>query len=92
MVMLYDTGARIQEILDLRLMDLHPSDAVPCVYLNGKGQKTQAVPLLSKTIRHLKLYMEHFHMKKPQNHNDLLFYTVIKGKTGKISPDNVSCF
>lgn len=92
MVMLYDTGARIQEMLDLRLMDLHLNDSVPCIYLTGKGQKTRAVPLLSKTVQHLELYMEHFHSQKPRNREDLLFYTVIKGQTGKMSPDNVSCF
>ncbi|MEX6430896.1 tyrosine-type recombinase/integrase [Ferrimicrobium acidiphilum] len=92
MVLLYDTGARIQEILDLHLTDLHLDDAVPCVYLTGKGQKTRAVPLLSKTVQHLELYMERFHGQKLQNPEDLLFYTVIKGKTGKMSPDNVSCF
>jgi site-specific recombinase XerD len=92
MVLLYDTGARIQEILDLRLKDLHLSDSVPCVYLTGKGGKTRAVPLLPKTVQHLELYMGHFHAQKPQNREDLLFYTVIKGKTGKMSPDNVSCF
>ncbi len=93
MVLLYDTGARIQEILDLRLMDLHLSDSVPCIYLTGKGQKIRAVPLLSKTVQHLELYMGHFHSPKPpQNREALLFYTVIKGETGKMSPDNVSCF
>ena len=92
MVLLYDTGARIQEILDLRLTDLHLDDAVPCVYLTGKGQKTRAVPLLAKTVQHLELYIRHFHSQKPQNPEDLLFYTVIKGATGKMSPDNVSCF
>ncbi|MHB8190446.1 MAG: tyrosine-type recombinase/integrase [Ferrimicrobium sp.] len=92
MVLLYDTGARIQEILDLRLMDLHLSDSISCVYLTGKGERTRAVPVLSKTIQHLGLYMKHFHGQKPQNRQDLLFYTVIKGQTGKMSPDNVSCF
>lgn len=92
MIFLYDTGARIQEILDLRLKDLHLSDSVPCVYLTGKGQKTRAVPLLKKTIQHLNLYMKHFHPENMHNNDDLLFYTVIKGKTGKMSPDNVASF
>lgn len=91
MIFLYDTGARIQEVLDLRLKDLHLNDSVPCVYLTGKGQKTRAVPLLKKTIQHLNLYMKHFHPETMHN-NDLLFYTVIKGKTGKMSSDNVASF
>lgn len=92
MIILYDTGARIQEVLDLRLKDLHLNDSVPCVYLTGKGQKTRVVPLLNKTLQHLQLYMKHFHPSAPYGSDDTLFYTVIKGKTGKMSPDNVASF
>jgi integrase/recombinase XerD len=92
MIFLYDTGARIQEVLDLRLKDLHLRDSVPSVYLTGKGQKTRVVPLLKKTLQHLDLYLRHFHPETTCSNDDLLFYTVIKGKTGKMSPDNVASF
>ena len=92
MIFLYDTGARIQEILDLRLNDLHLNDSVPCVYLTGKGQKTRAVPILNKTIKHLELYMKYFHPEDTRRNDELLFYTVIKGNVGKMSADNVSSF
>jgi len=39
MILLYDTGARIQEILDLKLRDIHLNDQTPCIYLTGKGIK-----------------------------------------------------
>jgi site-specific recombinase XerD len=42
MILLYDTGARIQEVLDLRLKDIHLKDQTPCIYLTGKGNKTRA--------------------------------------------------
>ena len=92
MVLLYDTGARIQELLDLRIKDLHLNNSVPCVYLTGKGRKTRAVPLLKKTIEHLEVYMKHFHNELEYRDEDLLFYTVIKGKVGKMSCDNVALF
>lgn len=92
MILLYDTGARIQEILDLRLKDLHLRDQPSCIYLTGKGNKTRAVPLMDKTIAHLKEYMKHFHPKDPQNQEAFLFYTQIKGIQGRMSDDNVSCF
>lgn len=92
MIFMYDTGARIQELLDLRLKDLHLNDSVPCVYLTGKGQKTRAVPLLKKTEKHLGLYMKHYHPAETRINEDLLFYTVIKGQTGKMSADNVASF
>lgn len=92
MIFMYDTGARIRELLDLRLKDLHLNDSIPCVYLTGKGQKMRAVPLLKKTVKHLDLYMRHYHMSKTRKADDLLFYTVIKGETGKMSADNVASF
>jgi len=91
LVLLYDTGARIQEILDLRLRDLHLQATVPCIYLTGKGQKTRVVPLLTKTVAHLNRYLEHFHGKSA-SHEAWLFYTVIKGHVGPMSPDTVARF
>jgi len=92
MILLYDTGARIQEILDLRLKDIHLNDQTPCIYLTGKGNKTRAVPLMDKTIAHLHAYINIFHPEDEQNNEQYLFYTLIKGLKGRMSADNVSCF
>jgi site-specific recombinase XerD len=92
MILLYDTGARIQEILDLQLKDFHMGDQTPCIYLTGKGNKTRAVPLMEKTIAHLHQYLKRFHPNADLNHDSLLFFTQIKGHKGKMSDDNVSCF
>lgn len=90
LVLLYDTGARIQELLDLRLGDVHWQESVPCVYLTGKGQKTRVVPLLPPTVQHLKRYIERH--SAPADPDASLFYTVIKGHTGPMSPDAVARF
>jgi len=92
MILLYDTAARIQELLDLKLNDLHLSDSTPCVYLTGKGRKTRVVPLLEKTIAHLNAYLEIYHPEGTRKTDDLLFYTVIKGKVGRMSEDNAAIF
>ncbi len=92
MIFLYDTGARIQEILDLKLKDLHLNDQTPCVYLTGKGNKTRAVPLMDKTIAHLHSYLKIFHPNAELNNDGYLFFTTIKGQIDKMSDDNVSCF
>ena len=92
MILLYDTGARIQEILDLKLTDLHLNDQTPCLYLTGKGNKTRPVPLMDKTIEHLQAYRQVFHPAIDQAENHPLFYTLHKGQKSKMSPDNVSCF
>lgn len=92
MVLLYDTGARIQEMLDLKLKDIHMNDQTPCVYLTGKGNKTRCVPLMDKTIAHLQQYLKTFHPEGDQNSDQYLFYTRIRGLKGRMSDDNVSCF
>jgi integrase/recombinase XerD len=92
MILLYDTGARIQEILDLKLKDIHLNDQTPCIYLTGKGNKTRAVPLMDKTIAHFHEYVRIFHAEGSLKNGELLFYTLIKGLKGKMSDDNVSCF
>lgn len=43
MILLYDAGARIQEMLDLRLNDLHISSDEKYVVLTGKGGKTSVL-------------------------------------------------
>jgi len=91
LILLYDTGARIQELLDLRLQDLRWQEPVPCAYLTGKGQKTRVVPLLPRTVQHLKRYLDRFH-PAPFVLDTWLFYTVIKGQTGPLSPDAVARF
>jgi integrase/recombinase XerD len=92
MILLYDTGARIQEILNLKLKDIHLHDQTPCIYLTGKGNKTRAVPLMDKTIAHLHEYMRAFHPDGCLKNDQYLFYTLIKGQKGEMSNDNVSCF
>jgi integrase/recombinase XerD len=92
MILLYDTGARIQEILDLKLKDIHLNDQTPCIYLTGKGNKTRAVPIMDKTIAHFHEYMKIFHPESRPKNDEYLFFTLIKGQIGKMSDDNVSCF
>jgi site-specific recombinase XerD len=92
MILMYDTGGRMQEILDLKLKDLRLDSDIPCVYLTGKGNKVRAVPLMEKTILHLKEYLRIFHTAYLQNVENYLFYTVIKGQQGPMSPDNVAVF
>jgi site-specific recombinase XerD len=55
---LYDTGARVQELCDLRLRDVR-LDSPPSIQLTGKGRKTRIVPLMKGTLSLLKPYIEH---------------------------------
>ena len=49
MIFLYDTGARIQETLDVKICDLR-IDKTPTVTLHGKGGKIRVVPLMKDTV------------------------------------------
>ncbi len=92
MIMLYDTAARIQELLDLKLKDLCLDSEVPYVYLTGKGQKTRSVPMLKKTIAHLDYYLDCYHPERNDSTDRFLFYTVIHNKICRMSEDNVAYF
>ncbi len=50
---LYDSGARAQELCDLTLNDVHFSKQ-PHVILHGKGGKTRSVPLMERPAKMLK--------------------------------------
>ncbi len=49
---LYDTAARVQELIDLRVRDVHLASPAR-VRLTGKGRKTRLVPLMSGTAQAL---------------------------------------
>jgi len=54
---LYDTGARVQELCDLRVRDVR-LDSPSVIELTGKGSKTRHVPLVANTVKLLRSYME----------------------------------
>lgn len=77
-MLMYDTGARIQEMVDIKLCDLQIGK-LPKVTLHGKGRKTRIVPLMDKTSQHLQRYLSIFHINTPIRSDAPLFYTVIHG-------------
>ena len=79
MILLYDTGARVQEMLNIRLSDIQLGP-LPKVTLFGKGRKTRIVPLMEKTAQHLKKYLLEFHADNASEEDVTLFYSVIRGE------------
>lgn len=55
LVLLYDTGARASEIINLRVEDIRLEDKV--VVLNGKGNKQRIVPIMENTKNILYQYI-----------------------------------
>jgi site-specific recombinase XerD len=56
LTMLYNTGARVSEIIAVRVVDV-VLDASPCVHLHGKGRKQRAVPLWRSTVRAVRAWL-----------------------------------
>ena len=48
--LLYNTGARVSEIVGVRVVDV-VLDGAACVHLHGKGRKDRSVPLWKSTVR-----------------------------------------
>jgi len=70
---LYDTGARVQELIDLSVKDIRV-DTPAQIYLSGKGRKRRAVPLLTRTVELLKEYMSERNLYLPECINSPLFF------------------
>jgi len=90
MILMYDSGARNQEVLDLRVSDIHVSLQNPHVVIRGKGNKTRLVPLMNKTVEHYTNYVRLFHNGVVTD--NLLFYVVQKAEKQAMSSDNVAKF
>lgn len=56
MATLYDTGARVQELIDLKISDIRLMNPAT-ITLNGKGNKRRSVPIMKKTQKLLENYM-----------------------------------
>ncbi len=69
---LYDTGARVQELIDLRVRDVHLASPA-WVRLTGKGRKTRLVPLMSSTARALDQYLRDERLDEPASAEACLF-------------------
>lgn len=84
LIFFYDTGARIQEVLNVRICDLK-LDSSPKVILHGKGNKVRTVPLMKDTAQHLKHYMAVFHEGEPAASSQTLFYVERKSVSISLS-------
>jgi len=84
MILMYDTGARIQEMIDIKICDLRLGKT-STVMLHGKGSKIRSVPLMDKTVQHLHKYISVFHDDVPSASEVPLFYSEIHGRRNALS-------
>lgn len=69
---LYDTGARVQELIELTAGDVR-LEAPAQVRILGKGSKVRVVPLMQNTTRLLRQYINENSLANPENYDRPLF-------------------
>lgn len=84
LLMLYSTAARIDEILSMKVGQLHLDDVKPYAGIVGKGNKVRTLYLLPRTVAHLKKYLLEFHGDAPCA-EAYLFYSRNTGIYGKLT-------
>lgn len=73
MVVLYDAGARVQELIDLRVCEIRLAQP-STITLTGKGNKKRVVPILAKTRSLLESYMNENHLLETGRQQSPLFH------------------
>lgn len=92
MALLYDSGCRDQEILDLKVKDLivdNPEKAE--LHVTGKGNKYRTTPISKDIAEMYKRYCRAFDIDRNRDADEYLFVTRNTrnhGKIGKMSDDN----
>ena len=77
LTVLYDTGARVQELIDLSVGDVR-LEAPAQARLFGKGRKTRVVPLLTRTADLLGEYIQRHELGRPEE----LRHPVFRNRSG----------
>ena len=77
--LMYDTGARVQEVVDLTPSALH-MEKPTTIRVAGKGNKTRIIPLLEAQVKILKSYLLENNLTKPYAVSYPLFFNSRKEK------------
>lgn len=86
MLLMYKTGCRVQELANIRLMDVHLGKC-PYIMLQGKGNKNRNVPIRKNLVEHTNNYLQLFH---PHAHvDDYLIFTIRNNQKHRMTEDNI---
>jgi len=86
LLLLYETAARVSEIANLNVSDLHLDRSEPYVKLSGKGKKERIIPLVDRLPVILKTYVAEFPGRLG---TDLLFFSMHGGKPERLSARSI---
>jgi site-specific recombinase XerD len=88
-VTMYNTAARLDEILSMKVGQLHLDARKPYVTVIGKGDKIRTLYLLPKAVAHIRKYLREQHGTAPDE-NAYVFYSRNTGSHGKLSQTAVN--
>ncbi len=57
LLLLYNTGARVSEMIGVKVSDVVLDDSAACVHLHGKGRKQRSVPLWHSTVKAVRAWL-----------------------------------
>lgn len=89
MMLSYGVAARVDEILSLKIIDIHLSAKDPFVILHGKGGRIRSIYLQKRLVEWLERYLKLFHKSAPKP-DDLLFYSPCHGIRAKLTQPAIS--
>jgi len=84
MLLMYDAGARLAEIRDMKLHNIIWGRKVEG-RLFGKGRKERSVPITDTVVAELKTYLAEFHPNAERYSDDYLFYVEQHGQRFPLS-------
>jgi site-specific recombinase XerD len=87
LVFAYETGARLDELIHLRIGNIVRTEGCVTVRILGKGSKLRYVPLDKSTVAHLDAYLKEFHPHSTKD--DYLFFTIHDGNPTQMKPGTV---
>lgn len=88
LILLYDTGARVQELISIKLKDLRFGKN-PTVTVVGKRNKIRTIPIMERTVQYLKKYLMAFHPGVATVSDAPLFYSTMHGDQYHLSDRRV---
>lgn len=83
---LYDTGARVQELIDIKVCDVL-LECPATIVLSGKGNKIRRVPLMENTVGLLRSYLNEKDLLKQWKNTYPLF---VNNQHNKLSKEGVA--
>lgn len=87
LAVLYDSAARVQELIDLKVKDVRLSNPA-VITLLGKGNKKRQVPIMKKTQKLLKDYLNHQNLNDAMSKGDQFLF--VNQKKEKLSRWGIS--